>query len=303
MVFGLKKLAKQLIVSAPILNRVYFRRRIYPRTMDEKQLRGRIQYVGHILDLRLSQGVTVPVGIMREFEFILRELRDRKISVDEPLAWAIDLYVAAKHGLALQEAKPATATDTGDTGRPGIDGFIELIKTRRSVRKWTTEPVDMDDIEEVIEIAKWAPSSCNRQLWQTLLITDDSDKEFLSRYFGNTFWLRAPMLAVVLVDTGLYGASTKHFAYLDGAAFIQTMLLALHAKGYGACWVSFAGWTSSDMLFIDREKYDAFYKYFGLPEQKVPVSMIALGWPAGQPKAPARQDVSKIIIRDFLGTR
>ena len=43
----------------------------------------------------------------------------------------------------------------------------------------------MGDIEKIISLAQWAPSSCNRQLWKVLLINTESDKQFLTAYFGN----------------------------------------------------------------------------------------------------------------------
>jgi nitroreductase len=267
--------------------------------MDDKTLRGLIQKRGHSLDLYFGSGNAVPAHLVKDLEFLFREVRRRKITLDEPLRWALELLAMARYGLRpATEGPPQTAGPAdGVKGTAEETALTSVVRTRRSVRKWTSEPVYIDEILGAIDLAKWAPSSCNRQLWQTLLIVRKEDVQFISRYFDGTFYLQAPLLILVLMNTGLYGDSEAHFAYLDGGAFIQNLLLLLHAKGYGACWLGFTGWNNMGRIFAAPERYEAFYEHFGLRKDQVPISMVAVGRPLTAPKAPPRQGLDSIVIR------
>ena len=100
------------------------------------------------------------------------------------------------------------------------------------------------------------------------------------------------------MDVSPYGAGERHLAYLDAAAFIQNLLLMLHAKGYGACWLGFKGWDCMGNVHFPAEHRDAFYAHFGLATNLVPISVIAVGRPANVPQAPPRQGLDQIVLSD-----
>ena len=54
---------------------------------------------------------------------------------------------------------------------------LECIKTRRSIRKFTSEPVPRKDLEELIDIARWSPSYKNSQPWQAIILSGAKKKE------------------------------------------------------------------------------------------------------------------------------
>lgn len=294
---NLKNGIAQQLTSLPIVSTLFYKYYVYRTALDEKLLRGKIQYLGHCIDLHITTGSKVPMPVIRELQFLLRETFKKQLPLDGPMLWSIELLLRAKYGLRPVINKASTGPVCG--GADTKAHLIDVIMNRRSVRKWTSEPTDLDDIEKAIEVARWAPSSCNKQPWQTLIIAKKEDIEFISEYFPGNFYTRAPVLLLIVMNKSLYGFSEKHFAYLDGGAFIQNLLLTLHANGYGACWLGFKGWDSADNLFVESEKYHDFYEHFKLNKNQVPISMVALGRPAMQPKAPPRQDLSNIIIRDL----
>ena len=53
--------------------------------------------------------------------------------------------------------------------------LMEAIKTRRSIRKFTDEPVPMEKIEKILEAAMWAPSGQNLQPWYFVVLTKEED--------------------------------------------------------------------------------------------------------------------------------
>jgi nitroreductase len=267
--------------------------------LDEKTIRGKIQQVGHRMDLHITNNNKVPYDAIKEFEFLIKEIRTRQITIDDTISWALTLYLIGKYQLQ-DEYNKASKASPNSLATFNEDDFMAVLKSRRSIRKWTSETVNTKEIELIIDSAKWAPSSCNRQLWQTLLINKQQDKEFLVEYFNNKFWLSAPLLILVLMDTAGYSKIDRHYAYLDGGAFIQNMLLTLHVRGYGACWIGFAKWDNLGNVYLDINQYERFYEHFKLKKQQVPISMIAVGKPNIMPKTPPRQDTNNIVIKTFL---
>jgi len=296
MLSGLKGKLRTLLASWPGVSRLFYKWHRYRGPMDEKAIRSHIQHVAHAVDLRLSTGQSVAPALVRELEFLFGEAGRKAIATDEPMRWALQQYVVARHGLRPEMKVPARADPAAAASAWAEDVLAQVIKQRRSVRRWTAEPVDPQDIRDAIEVARWAPCSCNRQLWQTLLIRRPEDVEFVSRYFAHKFFREAPLLILVMMNAEVYGPSERHFAYLDGAAFIQNLLLMLHAKGYGTCWVGFVSWDCSGHVTVAPELYEEFYRYFRLKKGVVPISMIAVGRPAMVPQAPPRQGLENIIV-------
>lgn len=295
----LKKLIRKALTRFALTYRMYLKSRVYTFELDEKTVRGKIQKVGHGMDLRLSSGRPIPSSLIWEFEFLLDQIHRKNVAIDEALLWAFSVYVVAKRGLRSQYNSGVERPSQKRTGQDNDMKLLDAIPNRRSVRKWKSEQLQLDEIEKIIDLARWAPSSCNRQLWKVLLINTESEKQFLTGYFPNTFWLKAPVLAVVMTDSGIYGSRERHFAYLDGAAFIQNMLLAIEAFSYGACWIGFKGWDSLGNVYGSAQDYEEFYRHFNLKKSLVPVSMIALGKPDIVPRIPPRQNVDAILIKGF----
>jgi nitroreductase len=292
----LKRLLKTVVTTIPLMNRIYLRKKVYTFDMDEKTIRGKIQQVGHRMDLYITSNKPVPHATLSEFDFLLGQILAKNVTIDGPMLWAFSLYVVAKKKLikayngSVRQQMPESCPHEGNQ-------LLDIILRRRSVRKWKSEEIALSELEKLIDIAKWAPSSCNRQLWKVLLINKEAEKQFLSKYFGNTFWHSAPVLAVILIDADIYGVKEKHYAYLDGAAFIQNYLLLLEMNGYGACWIGFAGWDTIGNIHKSMDDYEDFYRHFKFKKGLVPVSMIALGKPERSPRPPSRQGIDTIVIR------
>ena len=123
---------------------------------------------------------------------------------------------------------------------PGVDtcdmDIITAIKTRRSVRKFKKDPVPMDLLKNIIEMATWAPSATNRQGWRFIIIDDSRIKQEIIDNGGAVIINNSPCGILVIYDE-----NTRNFRYRDfiqsGAAAIQNLLLAAHNYGLGACWV------------------------------------------------------------------
>lgn len=294
----IKKLIKKNVLSIAFINRIYLKLRTYKFALDEKTIRGKIQQVGHRMDLYITSSKHVPSSTISEFEFLMTQVSQKNIAIDNAMLWAFSLYVVAKQKLYPQYNLKTDNQPPAHSEKNSAKLF-DAILNRRSIRRWKSEPLPLEAIEKIIDFAKWAPSSCNRQLWKVIVINTEAEKKFLANYFSNTFWHNAPVLLLVIMDSEIYGHNEKHYAYLDSAAFIQNILLSAEAFGYGACWIGFACWDTLGNIYRAAEHYEEFYNHFGLKKTFVPTSMIALGLPDTAARIPPRQNTESILIKDF----
>ncbi len=175
---------------------------------------------------------------------------------------------------------------------------IDMLKERRSVRKYRDEKVDRKTMEEIAEISRWAPSWANTQIARYTLVDDrqviaklatDGVQGFV--YNINTLQ-NARGVAVLsfvkgksgrLEKYGDFDSSNAHFweAFDTGIA-CQTFCLAAYAKGVGTCIFG----------VIDDQ---AIARIVGLPEGETVAALIVYGYEDGRPDAPPRKAVEDIL--------
>ena len=173
----------------------------------------------------------------------------------------------------------------------GVNGDLdvfEAIKKRRSVRAYADEKVSEEDIERLIEAARWAPSAGNIQPWEFVVVKDVETKRKLSEAALNqTFIQKAPVVIVVCADLNRssrgYGSRGKHlYSLQDTAAATENILLAAQELGLATCWVG-----------AFREKEVA--KAVKAPRNLKPVAIVPVGHPAERPVAPPKRSVNEIV--------
>ena len=114
--------------------------------------------------------------------------------------------------------------------------MLNLIKTRRSIRKFTSKAIEDEQLNQIIEAGTWAPSGQNNQPWKIAIIKDHYIKTSLApltRY--SPIIEGAPVLIAVFLDISLSYDRTKDIQATG--ACIQNMLLAIHALGLGGVWL------------------------------------------------------------------
>ena len=295
---AIKALTKGTLANIPGLNGVFHRLILRETLQQDQSVVSRLASTAHALDHRLTRGQKIPRARLRECEFLIGEIRRRGIALTEELLWALELYAVVKQDLACGYRKAIDSAPRGD-GASQVDAeLIDGIKRRRSIRKWRDDGIAVEALEELIDVARWAPSSCNRQPWRLLIVSRAEDRKYLAGMYisQNTFWRSAPALALVLVDSNLYPDAQKHYAYLDAGAFIQNLLLAAEAHGYGGCWIGFCGWHAFGNGSAADSKREEFQRRFGLEANYVPVSIVSLGVPALSPRPPGRKSVADIVL-------
>jgi len=161
---------------------------------------------------------------------------------------------------------------------------IDAILTRRSIRKYTSDPVSDDVIEELLKAAMYAPSAGNEQPWHFVVIRD---REVLDRIpdihpYASMVYM-APVAIVVCGDVSL----EKHsgFWVQDCSAATENLLIAARAKGLGTVWVG---------IYPMAERVEGFKKLLDLPHNVYPLALIPIGHPEGEAPQPHRLEHSRI---------
>jgi nitroreductase len=260
--------------------------------MEDKVLITRIGYLGHVLDKRSTTGRGTRESLLATFgtelEQLLSEWDKRGNEPNSTVKWAKAVLTDLKNGKEVApESKQEKPYD-----------ILSLVQQRRSIRKWSEEDVSYELINELLEAARWAPSSCNRQTVRVVVLRSKSYKEAAVE-LNERFLLRAPVIILVGVDLRPYTpAELKGAApYLDAAAAIQNMLLVGHDAGLGCLWAKAA---VEDWEYTPKKYFD-MKKALNLPSWFRPVTLVAVGWPAKISKAPGRQELSEFVRYDGEG--
>jgi len=217
------------------------------------------------------------------------EARKRGIISQSEIDWAENvLYNKPK----IEERVPLNKK--GNTK----DELLDVIRNRRSVRSWTDEEVGLKKFRLLIDSARWAPSSCNRQPWH-FLITQDEDKiDLLYKARGQKIIKDAPYCILVLINTEAYQYNNKsmveYYMLLDAAASIQNLLLMAHSLGLGACWINLAPNN------ITKKSRSEIHNEFKIPKNYELITLIPIGKTRTLPPTPGRKDIENIMhIENF----
>ena len=174
---------------------------------------------------------------------------------------------------------------------------IQCIKTRRSVRKYTDEPVEHEILNKIVEAASYAPSWKNTQIVRYTMVENRAmiekiaDEAVLGFVYNAKTIRRSKILAVQTVVRGLSGYeqdgtfSTDKGAgweMYDAGISAQTFCLAAHEYGVGTVI----------MGIFDAEKIGQLLQ---IPKDQVVTAVIAMGQPAEERDAPARRSIEEIV--------
>jgi nitroreductase len=112
---------------------------------------------------------------------------------------------------------------------------LDAIHNRRSIRKYLDKPVPPDVLRQVLSAAMYAPSACNQQPWQFVVLDDRKllrEVPKINSYAAMA--AQAPVAILVCGDSSL--ETVPGYWVIDCSAAVQNLLLAAHALGLGAVW-------------------------------------------------------------------
>jgi nitroreductase len=160
--------------------------------------------------------------------------------------------------------------------------LIQTIFARRSIRRYTSEPVSEEDIQTLLEAAMCAPSASNRKPWQFVVVTEREMIDALADAHPHGKMLfEAPLCISVCGDL----TEMERYWVQDCSAATENLLLAAVALGLGAVWLG---------VYPRDERVTAVRPILALPDHITPLNLIAIGHP-GEKKPPRTQyDKSRV---------
>lgn len=166
--------------------------------------------------------------------------------------------------------------------------FLDLVKTRQSVRKYLDKPVEREKIERCLEAARLAPSANNSQSWNFIVIDDPKLKEAVARktfdsvISFNRFSLQAPVLILIISERPSFfnrigGAiKDKQFSLIDIGITTENLCLQAAEEGLGTCIL---GWFNEKGV----------KKLLNIPQKKRVELIITMGYPASNEIRPKKR--------------
>lgn len=164
---------------------------------------------------------------------------------------------------------------------------MEAILTRRSIRRYTAEPVSDELIKELLQAAMSAPSAGNQQDWHFVVIRSRQVLDEVGRVHPHAPVAGAPLAILVCGD--LQRESRQGFWVQDCAAATQNLLLAAHARGLGAVWCG---------CYPREERVAGLRRILGLPDHIMPLALVVIGYPAEKKGREDRYDPAKVRFID-----
>lgn len=165
--------------------------------------------------------------------------------------------------------------------------LTEVIATRRSIRKFRAEDVTDEDVKDVLEAARLAPSANNLQPWKFIVVRNEKKRRLIAQAcFGQEFIGEAPVVIVACATGrgGWIGGYMESWP-VDVAIAMTHLMLAAWAKGLGTCWIG----------AFDEEKIREICQ---IPPEVRVVAVTPLGYPVKIPQATTRRPLERIYCEE-----
>jgi nitroreductase len=147
---------------------------------------------------------------------------------------------------------------------------IEAIITRRSIRKFKDQPVEEEKQKIILRAGMQAPSARNTQPWHYIVIDDKSLLNRIATVHPYAKMLRETPLAIAVCGD-LHMENSLEYLAVNCSAATQNILLAAHDLGLGAVWLG---------IYPQRERMRDLSDLLRLPGYVIPISLVAMGYPA-----------------------
>ncbi len=166
---------------------------------------------------------------------------------------------------------------------------LETIRDRRSVRRYTGDPVPEAALARVLEAARLAPSAKNLQPWKLVVVRDRATKVGLAKAsFDQSFMSEADIIVAACGFPDRAYPRQGRFMNswpIDLAIAFEHLILQAVEEGLGTCWIG---------AFQEAE----VKVLLGVPDEARVMAMTPLGWPAESPAARGRKVLEEIVSYD-----
>lgn len=161
--------------------------------------------------------------------------------------------------------------------------FDEIMRARRSIRRYQDRPVDADTLSAVVEAGRLAPSARNRQDWKFIVVTKAALREKMADACnGQGFVGTAPAILVAASPADRPMSCGQSATTVDCSIALTCMMLKATELGLGSCW-------------LGAFSQDAVKRVLGLPATDVVVAVMPLGYPDEAPAPRPRKGLAEVM--------
>lgn len=170
-----------------------------------------------------------------------------------------------------------------------MNEILKNIITRRSIRAFTNQPINQQDLEMILQAGVYAPSGNNRQSWQFTVLKHPAAIQRLAKAMGKelgnpNYNMYAPTTAILLSNDR---ENTNGLA--DCSCALENIFLMANALGIGSCWIN------QLKSICDQPEIRVLLNEYGVPENHIVWGVAALGYAQSVPEAKPRLDVIKYV--------
>ncbi|HID25485.1 MAG TPA: nitroreductase [Thermoplasmata archaeon] len=154
---------------------------------------------------------------------------------------------------------------------------FEAVMKRRSIRSYSSKPVEKEKLLKLLQAAQYAPSAKNRQEWRFIVVTDEETRKKLVPICRNQFFIaEAPVVIAGVADPKF------RWYKVDIGIALEHMVLEAVELGLGTCWIG----------AFDKQKVS---KLLNVPEHLETVALLTVGYPKEEPSATSRKPLNEIV--------
>jgi nitroreductase len=148
--------------------------------------------------------------------------------------------------------------------------------------------VGKDELEKLLDAARWAPTASNQQRWRFVVVTSPTLKELIRKFAPGIFVTPAAFIVICVAKAPDANPWAEATYLADCSIAAQNIMLTAYEMGIGTCVaLSYAKVAVSEIL--------------DLPENVEPLLVLTLGYPAEDPEPPPRLELNEIAFVDEYG--
>lgn len=184
------------------------------------------------------------------------------------------------HWQRMGPKRPARLRLTNPAAADQSEYVLKALRTRRSIRKFTGEPLSEEQIRILLDVGFCAPTARNLRPWHFIVVQSGDKLASIVDIHPHAAML--PQSGCGIVVCGDHDRQPEEgYLALDCAAAIENMLLAAHGMGLGAVWLG---------IYPRIQRMEGLRTLLGIPKTVLPVGVIAVGHPAEEKAAPNRYE-------------
>ena len=172
-----------------------------------------------------------------------------------------------------------------------MNSVMEHLWTRRSVRAFQEKEIPTQELEQILEAARYAPSGMGRQTWKFTAVVNPDKIQTLAAAISaelnrNGYDMYRPQVLILPSNE-----ADSPFGKEDNACALENIFLAAWSFGIGSVWIN------QLQTICDRPSIRSILSQWGIPENHVVYGMAALGYPASSEKKTVEKIGKTAIVR------